>query len=63
MSSVVKIGWKNFVMKAKVGKEDKGWGKQVIKKPKFLASGTNSTHQGTSSESVNILFYSIPFMD
>ena len=43
MSSVVKIGWKNFVMKAKVGKKDKGWGKRVIKKPKFLASGTNST--------------------
>ena len=43
LSSVVKIGWKNFVMKVKVGKEDKGWGKQVIKKPKFLASGTNST--------------------
>ena len=39
----VKIGWKNFVMKAKVGKEDKGWRKRVIKKPKFLASGTNST--------------------
>ena len=33
-------------MKAKVGKEDKGWGKQVIKKPKFLASGTNSTIEG-----------------
>ena len=47
MSSAVKIGWKNFVMKAKVGKEDKGWGKQVIKIPKFLASGTNSTKSET----------------
>ena len=56
MSSVVKIGWKNFVMKAKVGKEDKGWGKQVIKKPKFLASGTKRERRNHSFSSLFLIF-------